>query len=68
MQTEEEWDEAEERAERMGDLKRQLAVSLEGEGVSAYPWKTEGDIWVEGPLSVIVEWAREWRSEIDELG
>lgn len=68
MNEDEEYREKEERAERIADLKRELSLSLEREGVSAFPWELGNDIYVSGPLSVIVEWARDWRSEIEELG
>lgn len=65
------YDEEEARADRIHELKKVLAESLNffGDGnVSAYPWELEGDIEVHGPLTEIIEWAQGWRSEIEELG
>lgn len=59
----------EEEAERFSELKGGLADSLNAiRSVSGHPYMLERDIFVQGPLSVIIEWAREWRSEIEELG
>lgn len=53
---------------RIDELKKQLSESLEHHtSASGYLWPDK-DLWVEGPLSQIVEWARDWRSEIEELG
>jgi len=63
------WDEEEGRAERLHELKRDLSASLNSFGsITALPWELEGDIEVHGPLSEIIEWAQDWRSEIEELG
>lgn len=59
----------EEEAERVSELKRELSADLNGlDGVNAFPYELERDILVQGPLSVILEWAHDWRSEIEELG
>jgi hypothetical protein len=44
----------------------QLVKALRDAGIFASPWNK--DIWVRGPLSVVMEFCREWRSEIEELG
>jgi hypothetical protein len=65
------WNEQEERAERISELKSRLSESIQahtGGFIQAFPFEAEGDIIVHGPLSAIVEWARDWRSEIEELG
>lgn len=62
-------EEPEARAERIYELKREISADLNRlGGVTAFPWKLENDIEVHGPLSQIIEWARDWRSEIEELG
>lgn len=66
MNEDEEYAEAEERAERMSELKHDIAKALEREGVLAEPFRLEGDIYVEGALTDIVRVYLEWRSEIDE--
>lgn len=59
----------EEEAERISELKGELAESLNAiRSVSAHPYMLERDIFVHGPLSVLIEWAQDWRSEIEELG
>lgn len=62
-------DEERERAERIAEVKRDLAQSFElsVSGEADYS-QMENDVWVEGPLSEIFEWAQDWRSEIEELG
>ena len=66
--TDEEYDEQEERAERISEVKKRIAVQLEQAGVTALPWELEDDIYVEGPLTVILEALAGWRSELEELG
>ena len=66
--TDEDYDEQEERAERISELKKRIAVQLEQAGVTALPWELEDDIYVEGPLTVILEALDGWRSELEELG
>lgn len=69
MTDDEEYALQEEEAERFSELKGELAESLNSIGsVSAHPYMLEREIFVQGPLSVIVEWAHDWRSEIEELG
>lgn len=69
MTDEEEYELQEAEAERISDLKRELADNLNGVGgVTAFPYEYERDILVQGPLSVLIEWAHDWRSEIEELG
>lgn len=59
----------EEAAERISELKRDLSEELNLlSEVNAFPYELERDILVHGPLSVILEWAHDWRSEIEELG
>lgn len=56
-------------AERFAEVKRDIANALAAAGVNyASATDMENDVYVEGPLSVIYEVAREWRSEIEELG
>lgn len=64
------YDEEQERAERIHELKYELAgaLSFETEEVEAFPEKAGDDLWVEGPLSQIMEFCHDWRSEIEELG
>lgn len=64
------WDEEEGRAERLHELRYTLAghIGLTTEDIEAYPDRLTDDLWVEGPLSQIFEWAADWRSEIEELG
>ena len=62
------YDEQEERAERISEVKKAIAVQLEQAGVTALPWELEGDIYVEGPLTVILEALEGGRSELEELG
>lgn len=65
----EEYDEQEERAERMSELKSMLAGDLEAQtSVQVEKWQLEDDLYVSGPLSEIIEWAQAYRSEIEELG
>lgn len=66
--TDEEYDEQEEHAERISEVKKMITVQLEQAGVTALPWELEGDIYVEGPLTVILEALEGWRSELEELG
>lgn len=54
--------------ERISELKKEMAESLQVAGITALPWEIEGDILVEGGLAAIIEWAKDWRSEIEELG
>lgn len=62
------YDDTEGRADRIHDLKKTLSKSLEERtSTNAYPWQAEDDIYVEGYLSEIIEWAQDWRSEIEEL-
>ena len=67
-----EWHDQEEaeRAERIHEVKYALAAAIatETEDVESEPSRLEDDLWVEGPLSQIMEFCREWRSEIEELG
>lgn len=65
MSDEEYW-EAEERVERIAELKKEIADALTEVGVVALPWELEGDIYVEGALTDIVSVYLDWRSEIDE--
>lgn len=59
----------EDEAERIAELKRDISADLNGlDGVNAFPYELERDVFVQGPLSVILEWAHDWRSEIEELG
>lgn len=54
---------------RIDDLKETLAEMLESHtSTNADPFRGDTDVWVEGWLSEIVEWAADWRSEIEELG
>lgn len=64
----EEYAEQEERAERIAEVKRELADDLNQYGVAAFPFMLENDVFVEGPLSVIMEFCQANRSEIEELG
>ncbi len=66
--TDEEYAKQEERAERISEVKKMIAVQLEQAGVTAMPWELEDDIYVEGPLTVILEALDGWRSELEELG
>ena len=66
--TDEKWDEQEARAERIHEVKKMITVQLEQAGVTALPWELEGDVYVEGPLTVILEALDGWRSELEELG
>lgn len=67
--SDEEYQLQEEEAERISELKRELSADLiRLDGVHAFPYEYERDILVQGPLSVILEWAHDWRSEIEELG
>lgn len=65
-----EYDEEKERAERIHEVKHELAgaIAFETEDVEAYPTRLEDDLWVEGPLSQIMYFCQQWRSEIEELG
>jgi len=59
----------EEREDRIHDLKLQMGAELNAlNGVACDPWRLREDLHVTGPLSVIIEWAQDWRSEIEELG
>lgn len=62
-----EYDEEDAYWERVAELKEGLAESLRAAGIAAHPWELEGDILVEGGLVAIIEWAQDWRSEIEEL-
>jgi hypothetical protein len=63
------YDEEEERAKRLVELKRQLSADLESRtSTVADRWRAEDDIYVAGYLSEILEWAHDWRSKIEELG
>lgn len=66
--TDEEYQEAEERAERISEIKKRTSLQIEQAGATALPWEIEDDIYVEGPLTVILEALEGWRSEIEELG
>lgn len=66
--TEEEWLEQEERADRISEVKSSLAEGLNHVGVAAFAHMLENDVFVEGPLTKIMEFCQEWRSEIEELG
>lgn len=66
--TDAEYDEQEARAERISQVKKDLADDLNQYGVSAFPFMLENDVLVEGPLSVIMEFCQANRSEIEELG
>jgi len=56
-------------AERIHELKWMLASHLGlTTNAEADPGRLEWDLWIEGPLSEIVQWAYDWRSEIEELG
>lgn len=66
--TDEEYDAQEEDAERIGSLKREISDVLKEAGVLAYPYQLENDIYVSGPLTVILEAVEGWRSELEELG
>lgn len=57
-----------EEADRIVEIKRNLAIALSDEGIVALPWEYEDDIHVEGPLLEILRVARVWREEIEELG
>lgn len=63
-------EEERERAERIHEVKHILAGALafETEDVESEPTRLEDDLWVEGPLSQIMEFCQSWRSEIEELG
>lgn len=51
------------------DLKLRIVDALELAGVDyASATDYEDDVYVEGPLSVIYEVCRDWRSEVEELG
>jgi hypothetical protein len=60
------YDEEEERAERVAELKNEISFALGQVGVNSFPFELEGDIYVEGSLKKIVEVYLDWRSEIDE--
>lgn len=60
------YDEEEERAERVAELKQEISAALSNVGVGAYPYELEGDLYVEVALTDIVKVYLEWRSEIDE--
>lgn len=64
--TDAEWDEQEERAERLSELKTELADDLAQFGVHSE--RMENDLYVHGPLSIIMEFCQANRSEIEELG
>lgn len=66
--TDEEYDAQEEAAERIGSLKRGISDVLKEAGALAYPYQLENDIYVSGPLTVILEAVEGWRSELEELG
>ena len=68
MMTDEEWDEQEEHAERIYEVKKMISAQLEQAGVPALPWELENDVYVGGPLTVILEALDGWRSELEELG
>lgn len=61
-------DEDEEYAERISEVKSEVAAAMEAVGVVAEPHTLENDLWVTGPLTAILEAAHEYRSEIEELG
>lgn len=66
----EEYQEAEERAERIGGVKAELSdlINHDPKLGQAYPWEIEGDIYYEGPLAALLEFFQENRSELEELG
>lgn len=52
--------------DRIAELKRELSIALDRAGMQ---WELlENDIRVTGPLSELLEFTRDWRSEIEELG
>lgn len=61
-------DQDDEYYERQSEVKKELTEALKSVGVNAWPWELEDDILVEGPLSVIMEFCQDYRSEIEELG
>lgn len=56
--------------DRVTELKTGLSkvINEDRELGTAYPWEFENDILYEGPLSPLLEFFQEWRSEIEELG
>lgn len=63
------YDEEEGRADRLHELRRDMGAELNAlDGVGCDPWRIRDDLYVVGPLSVILEWAQGWRSELEELG
>ena len=65
---EQDWQDAEEHADRIHDLKEELGESLEDEGIIVEKWRVENDLHVTGELTTILNWAQGWRSELEELG
>lgn len=60
-------DDAEWAAERRHEVKKELAEALRAAGIENAPWQLENDVWVTGGLQEIMDFAQEWRSEIEEL-
>lgn len=57
------------RSDRIHDLKMQMGAELNAlTGVGCDPWRYADDLYVVGPLTAIIAWAQDWRSEIEELG
>lgn len=55
--------------DRIDEVKNLLATDFSAStGLYADELRGDSDVWVEGWLSEIVEWAASWRSEIEELG
>ena len=63
------YDEEEGRQDRIHEIKFTLGPQLNQlPGVACDPWRLRDDLYVVGPLSKIIEWAQDYRSEIEELG
>lgn len=54
--------------DRIADVKLFLAVLLRDEDFQVDMKRIDNDLWVSGPLSELMEFCRENRSEIEELG
>lgn len=67
--TDEEYEEQEERAERISELKKTLSdvINHRSNLGHAYPFEIEGDILYEGPLTPLLEFFDDYRSELEEL-
>lgn len=65
-----EWlDEAEQEYwERILEVKSELSESLINQDFEVDVLRLDDDLWVSGPLSRLMEFCRENRSEIEELG